>query len=471
MSDARLDRAAVSGAPAAPGDEELLAGLAAGRLEALDALYDRYASMAYGIARRITGDDTLAEDVVQDAFLGAWRSADRYVAGRGCVKTWLLAIVHHRAIDVVRRRRPVSELPEEQEGARTPDKLIAPDSGARSPGASMPRRCGRRSRRSPSSSGRPWSSPTSAACRRPRSRSGRACRWGRSRAGSGWPVALRGELGLAVSPALEAADRRGAAMTTRPTLTCDEVRDLAPLFAVDALDADEMAAVREHLADCPDAHEELLAFGEAATAAARDGRARRAAARAQGAAAGRGRRRTWTRARTPRRARITASDAPVTPTPAAVPEAPVTAPVDLAAERARRRSRLGWLVAVAAVIGVIALGACERRAPAGPDRGTGLPAGRRPGARARDPARLRDRDPRQRGRVVVGARGDRRRRHDTDHGARPRADQRLARSTRRGRSKATRRPWPLGDLTVGADGARDRPRSRRRHRHPARSSR
>ena len=57
MSDASLDRAAVSGAPAAPGDEELLAGLAAGRLEALDALYERYASMAYGIARRITGDD------------------------------------------------------------------------------------------------------------------------------------------------------------------------------------------------------------------------------------------------------------------------------------------------------------------------------------------------------------------------------------------------------------------------------
>ena len=127
MSDARLDRAAVSGAPAAPGDEELLAGLAAGRLEALDALYERYASMAYGIARRITRDDTLAEDVVQDAFLGAWRSADRYVAGRGSVKTWLLAIVHHRAIDVVRRRRPVSELPEEQEGARTPEPLTVPD--------------------------------------------------------------------------------------------------------------------------------------------------------------------------------------------------------------------------------------------------------------------------------------------------------------------------------------------------------
>ena len=127
MSEAGLDRAAVPGAPAAPSDEELLAGLAAGAVESLDALYERYASMAYGIARRITADDALAEDVVQDAFLGAWRSAGRYVAGRGSVKTWLLAIVHHRAIDAVRRRRPVSELPDETEGARTPDSLTFPD--------------------------------------------------------------------------------------------------------------------------------------------------------------------------------------------------------------------------------------------------------------------------------------------------------------------------------------------------------
>ncbi|HEU0243671.1 MAG TPA: sigma-70 family RNA polymerase sigma factor, partial [Candidatus Limnocylindrales bacterium] len=96
-------------------------------LEALDALYERYKTMAYGIARRITGDDSLAEDVVQEAFLGAWRSADRYVTGRGSVKTWLLSIVHHRAIDAVRRRRPASELPEEAEGMRTPEPLTLPD--------------------------------------------------------------------------------------------------------------------------------------------------------------------------------------------------------------------------------------------------------------------------------------------------------------------------------------------------------
>ena len=75
-------------------------------LDALQDLYDRYRTMAYSIALRITADASLAEDVVQDAFLGAWRNAARYVEGRGSVKTWLLSIVHHRAVDAVRRRRP-----------------------------------------------------------------------------------------------------------------------------------------------------------------------------------------------------------------------------------------------------------------------------------------------------------------------------------------------------------------------------
>jgi RNA polymerase sigma-70 factor (ECF subfamily) len=127
MSDARLEPATVPELPTGPTDEQLLAGLAAGRLEALDALYERYKTMAYGIARRITADDALAEDVVQDAFLGAWRGADRYVAGRGSVKTWLLSIVHHRAIDAVRRRRQTTELPAEEDGKATPAPLTNPD--------------------------------------------------------------------------------------------------------------------------------------------------------------------------------------------------------------------------------------------------------------------------------------------------------------------------------------------------------
>jgi RNA polymerase sigma factor (sigma-70 family) len=107
-------------------DRSVLTRVAAGELDALDELYDRYKTMAYSIAYRITNDATLAEDVVQDAFLGAWRNATRYVEGKGSVKTWLLSIVHHRAIDAVRRRRPTTDLPGEEDGP-PPTQLRLPD--------------------------------------------------------------------------------------------------------------------------------------------------------------------------------------------------------------------------------------------------------------------------------------------------------------------------------------------------------
>ena len=96
-------------------DQAVLALVSAGQLDALQELHERYRTMAYSIALRITSDATLAEDVVQDAFMGVWRNAGRYVTGRGSVKTWLLAIVHHRAVDAVRRRRPTTELPERED--------------------------------------------------------------------------------------------------------------------------------------------------------------------------------------------------------------------------------------------------------------------------------------------------------------------------------------------------------------------
>ena len=120
--------------PVAPGrpvstveddDRQVLARIANGELNALEALYDRYRTMAYSIALRVTGDASLAEDVLQEAFLGAWRHAGRYAEGRGSVKTWLLAIVHHRAIDAVRRRRPTNSLPETEDV--TPAPLTVPD--------------------------------------------------------------------------------------------------------------------------------------------------------------------------------------------------------------------------------------------------------------------------------------------------------------------------------------------------------
>ena len=111
--------------PVDEADRAALARISGGELAALEELYDRYKTMAYSIAYRITNDATLAEDVVQDAFLGAWRNAARYMEGRGSVKTWLLSIVHHRSIDAIRRRRPTSELPEIDAGM--PDALTLPD--------------------------------------------------------------------------------------------------------------------------------------------------------------------------------------------------------------------------------------------------------------------------------------------------------------------------------------------------------
>src|SRR3954454_25059022 len=111
--------------PADEADRAVLVRLAEGELDALEDLYDSYKTMAYSIAYRITNDTTMAEDVVQDAFLGAWRNAARYVEGRGSVKTWLLAIVHHRSIDAIRRRRATTELPEVE--SPPPASLTEPD--------------------------------------------------------------------------------------------------------------------------------------------------------------------------------------------------------------------------------------------------------------------------------------------------------------------------------------------------------
>jgi RNA polymerase sigma factor (sigma-70 family) len=125
MNEIESGARAWSASPVDDADRAVLALITAGQLDALQELYDRYRVMAYSIALRITTDASLAEDVVQDAFLGVWRNASRYVEGRGSVKTWLLSIVHHRAVDAVRRRRPVVELPERDD--MPPPGLTLPD--------------------------------------------------------------------------------------------------------------------------------------------------------------------------------------------------------------------------------------------------------------------------------------------------------------------------------------------------------
>src|SRR4051812_11065922 len=125
MNESQVGLGRRSGSPTDDADRAVLALVTAGQLDAFQELYDRYRVMAYSIALRITSDASLAEDVVQDAFLGVWRNASRYVEGRGSVKTWVLAIVHHRAVDAVRRRRPTTELPEREDVP--PPQLTVPD--------------------------------------------------------------------------------------------------------------------------------------------------------------------------------------------------------------------------------------------------------------------------------------------------------------------------------------------------------
>lgn len=70
---------------------------------AFELFYDRHCGPAFSLAYRMVGNRTVAEDVSQEAFVSIWRSRLRYQADRGSVRTWVLGIVHHRAIDALRR--------------------------------------------------------------------------------------------------------------------------------------------------------------------------------------------------------------------------------------------------------------------------------------------------------------------------------------------------------------------------------
>jgi RNA polymerase sigma factor (sigma-70 family) len=87
-------------------DEALVALVARADDGALAELYDRFGHVAYGLALRVVRDPALAEDSVQEAFLAVWRSAARFVPERGKASTWILTLVHRRAVDIVRREEP-----------------------------------------------------------------------------------------------------------------------------------------------------------------------------------------------------------------------------------------------------------------------------------------------------------------------------------------------------------------------------
>jgi RNA polymerase sigma-70 factor (ECF subfamily) len=100
-------------------DEALVALVARADEDALAELYDRHGRVAFGLALRVLRDRNLAEDAVQEAFLTMWRTAGRFVPERSKASTWILMLVHRRAVDTVRReaRRAVEPLEPGDEGS------------------------------------------------------------------------------------------------------------------------------------------------------------------------------------------------------------------------------------------------------------------------------------------------------------------------------------------------------------------
>ncbi len=84
-------------------DVELHRALTAGDRDPFDELYRRYSPAAYGLAYRLTGQRVLAQDVVHDSFLALWRAPEAYDPARGPFRTFFLSLVHHRAVDTIRR--------------------------------------------------------------------------------------------------------------------------------------------------------------------------------------------------------------------------------------------------------------------------------------------------------------------------------------------------------------------------------
>ena len=103
-------------------DEAVVALIARSDEVALAELYDRYGRPAFGLALRVLRDEALAEDAVQEAFLGIWRGADRFLPERAKASTWIMTLVHRRAVDLVRReeRRRAEPLPEVEPAAGGP---------------------------------------------------------------------------------------------------------------------------------------------------------------------------------------------------------------------------------------------------------------------------------------------------------------------------------------------------------------
>ena len=103
-------------------DAALMAALAEGKIEALEALYDRYSTLVFSVSLRVLRDAQLAEDVVQEVYLRLWRQPTSYDPTRGRLISWLMSVTRNRSLDELRRvsRRLRSEDLEEEPGRELP---------------------------------------------------------------------------------------------------------------------------------------------------------------------------------------------------------------------------------------------------------------------------------------------------------------------------------------------------------------
>jgi RNA polymerase sigma-70 factor (ECF subfamily) len=91
-------------------DAALVSAVRSGKESAMAELYDRYSAMVYSVSLRVLGDTGAAEDVLQEVFLQLWRNPDWFDSSRGNLAPWLAVIARNRSIDVLRKRRPESDV-------------------------------------------------------------------------------------------------------------------------------------------------------------------------------------------------------------------------------------------------------------------------------------------------------------------------------------------------------------------------
>jgi RNA polymerase sigma-70 factor, ECF subfamily len=91
-------------------DISLLSALRSSDENAIALLYDRYSSIVYSVALRVLADTGAAEDVLQEVFMQLWRNPGLFDSSRGNLGAWLAVIARNRAIDILRKRHPETDI-------------------------------------------------------------------------------------------------------------------------------------------------------------------------------------------------------------------------------------------------------------------------------------------------------------------------------------------------------------------------